>query len=265
MKQSCVCLPVLATYLFQHECTCPILSLMPSEPSHCKKCPHHRRRQHRHRHLLHPHLRLATRSCAEMRRNSSSFWLSLCAPCAAPPTGEPEPRLSPPISGARFHPTPGSGLAQPLHRIHCSCHLLHVMEEDLKRHDIPLVFTRLLHEVMFASNAFTFYNGVSPYNALYGRQPAMLHDLPALDHEQETETSDHTREEVIRKVSLEAITQATAVAKSNKALRANTSITGQHYYREGGLVDYHRPTTTKDDWDGWNGLSRCQTTLTGVR
>ena len=37
MKQSCACLPVLATYLFQHECTCPILSLVPSEPSHCKK------------------------------------------------------------------------------------------------------------------------------------------------------------------------------------------------------------------------------------
>ena len=96
-------------------------------------------------------------------------------------------------------------------------HLLHVMEEDLKRHDIPLVFTRLLHEAMFASNAFTFYNGVSPYNALYGRQPAMLPDLPVLDHEQETETSDHTREEIIRKVSLEAITQATAVAKANRA------------------------------------------------
>ena len=52
---------------------------------------------------------------------------------------------------------------------------------------------------------------------------------------------------------MEAITQATAVAKANRALRAKTSITGQHYYREGDLVDYHRPTTTKDDWGGWNG------------
>ena len=87
----------------------------------------------------------------------------------------------------------------------------------------------------------------------YGRQPAMLPDLPALDYEHETDTSDHTREEVIRRVSLEAITQATAVAKANRALRTKTSITGQHYYREGDLVDYHRPTTTKDDWGGWNG------------
>ena len=35
-------------------------------------------------------------------------------------------------------------------------HLLHVMEEELKRHDIPVVFTRLLHEALFVSNAFTF-------------------------------------------------------------------------------------------------------------
>ena len=35
-------------------------------------------------------------------------------------------------------------------------HLLRVMEEELKRHDIPVVFTRLLHEALFVSNAFTF-------------------------------------------------------------------------------------------------------------
>ena len=98
-------------------------------------------------------------------------------------------------------------------------HLQHVMEEDLKRQYIPLVIPRLLHEAMFASSAFTFYNGVSPYSALYGRQPAMLPDLPVPDREQETETTDHSREELIRRVSLEAITQATAVAKANRALR----------------------------------------------
>eukprot|EP00959_Pyramimonas_sp_CCMP1952_P017549 372401-Pyramimonas_sp.AAC.1 len=57
-------------------------------------------------------------------------------------------------------------------------HLLHVMEAELNRLDIPPVFTRLLHEALFAANAFTFYSEVSPYNALIGRQPAMLPDLP---------------------------------------------------------------------------------------
>ena len=91
------------------------------------------------------------------------------------------------------------------------------------------MFTRLLHEAMFVSSAFTFYNGVAPCNALHGRQPACLPDLPVLDHEQTTETSDHSREKKIRQVSLDAITQATAVAKTNRALRMNTTMIGQHY------------------------------------
>eukprot|EP00959_Pyramimonas_sp_CCMP1952_P282048 5895126-Pyramimonas_sp.AAC.1 len=63
----------------------------------------------------------------------------------------------------------------------------------------------------------------------------MLPDLPALDHEQQTETSYHSREQTIRRVSIKAVTQATAVAESNRALRTITTITGQHYYGEGDL------------------------------
>eukprot|EP00959_Pyramimonas_sp_CCMP1952_P073625 1538812-Pyramimonas_sp.AAC.1 len=61
------------------------------------------------------------------------------------------------------------------------------MEAELNRLDIPFVFPRLLHEALFAACAFTFYNEMSPYNALF--------DLPILDHEQPTETSDHSREQ----------------------------------------------------------------------
>eukprot|EP00959_Pyramimonas_sp_CCMP1952_P052373 1094847-Pyramimonas_sp.AAC.1 len=73
----------------------------------------------------------------------------------------------------------------------------------------------------------------------------MFPDLPALGHEQPTDTSVHTREQTIRR--------ATAVAKTNRALRAAQTITGQNSYDEGDLVDYHRPTTAKDDRGGWNG------------
>eukprot|EP00959_Pyramimonas_sp_CCMP1952_P419441 8785405-Pyramimonas_sp.AAC.1 len=69
-------------------------------------------------------------------------------------------------------------------------HLLHVVEAELDR---------LLHEALFAANAFTYYNKVPLYNALFGRQPAMLPDLPVLDHEQPTETSEHYREQTIRR------------------------------------------------------------------
>eukprot|EP00959_Pyramimonas_sp_CCMP1952_P430620 9018919-Pyramimonas_sp.AAC.1 len=75
----------------------------------------------------------------------------------------------------------------------------------------------------------------------------MLPDLPVLDHEQSTETSDHSRGQAIREVRIEAIKQATAVVKTNHALRIKTIVTGQHYYDGGDLVDYHRPTTTKGD------------------
>eukprot|EP00959_Pyramimonas_sp_CCMP1952_P217513 4548832-Pyramimonas_sp.AAC.1 len=78
----------------------------------------------------------------------------------------------------------------------------------------------------------------------------MVPDMPVLDHEGQTETSYHNREHTIRRVSIEAITQATTVAKTSRALLTKTTITGQHCYKEGDIVDYHRPTTTKDDWGG---------------
>eukprot|EP00959_Pyramimonas_sp_CCMP1952_P264218 5525189-Pyramimonas_sp.AAC.1 len=114
-------------------------------------------------------------------------------------------------------------------------HLLHV----------PLVFTRLLHEALLAASAFTFYS-----------EPAVLRDLPVLDHEQSTETSHCSREQAIRRVCIEAITQATAVARTNRALRTKTTSTGQHYYDEGDLFDYHRPKTTKDHREA--GMARSQ-------
>eukprot|EP00959_Pyramimonas_sp_CCMP1952_P088303 1847364-Pyramimonas_sp.AAC.1 len=114
------------------------------------------------------------------------------------------------------------------------------MEAEPNRLDIPLLFTRLLHEALFAANAFTCYNEVSPYNALFGRQPAMPCSGPRAAGGN------------IRSFSL---TDNTQVAKTNRVSRTKTTITGQHYNDEGDLVDYHRPTTAKDDWGGWNGPS----------
>ena len=106
-------------------------------------------------------------------------------------------------------------------------HTMHHIEQELKERDIPLQFTRLLSEAVFACNAFTFYNECSPYNALLGRQPACLPDLPTPDFEQKTDTSGHEREAQIRAVSIEAITQATAVAKTLRALKDKTHIPGE--------------------------------------
>ena len=58
-------------------------------------------------------------------------------------------------------------------------HVMHLTEEELKRHDTTIPFKRLYLEALFVVNAFTFYNGVFPYNAHTGRQPPFL---PDLDH-----------------------------------------------------------------------------------
>eukprot|EP00959_Pyramimonas_sp_CCMP1952_P418069 8759087-Pyramimonas_sp.AAC.1 len=55
-----------------------------------------------------------------------------------------------------------------------------MIEEELNRRNIP-VFTRVLAEGIFVTNAFKFYNGVSPYHAHTGREPSFLPDLDTLD------------------------------------------------------------------------------------
>ena len=47
--------------------------------------------------------------------------------------------------------------------------------------------------------------------------------------------------------------QSTAVAKINRALKTQTTIDGSRIYKPGDLIDYHRPTATKDEHGGWNG------------
>ena len=99
-------------------------------------------------------------------------------------------------------------------------------------------------------NAFSFYDGASPYNALTGRQPACLPDLENVDFPKEGEDRSGLREERIRQASISAITQSTAVAKVNRAVDTKTTRDGSHY-KPGQLIDYHRPTMDKDSHDGW--------------
>eukprot|EP00959_Pyramimonas_sp_CCMP1952_P100724 2107086-Pyramimonas_sp.AAC.1 len=73
-----------------------------------------------------------------------------------------------------------------------------MIEEELNRHNIPAVFTRVLAEGIFVTNAFTFYNGVSPRQAHAGRQPSFLPDLDTLDFRKGPETSGHERERRVR-------------------------------------------------------------------
>ena len=90
---------------------------------------------------------------------------------------------------------------------------MHLIEEDLKRYGLSIPFSRLLGEGIFVCNAFSFYNGVTPYNAFTGRQPPFLPDLQNLDFDQEGENTNGERKRRIRLSGIEAISQSTVVCK----------------------------------------------------
>ena len=72
-----------------------------------------------------------------------------------------------------------------------------MIEEEPKRHGTTIPFSRLYAEAIFVGNAFSFYSGVSPYNAHTGRQPACLPDLENIDFPKGGEGSDGFSEQRI--------------------------------------------------------------------
>ena len=130
---------------------------------------------------------------------------------------------------------------------------MHKIEASCNRLNSEISFSRLLAEGVFVCNAFSFYNGVSPYNALFGRQPNCLPDLQNIDFDDKGTDTDGQREHRIRISALEAITQATCENKIKTALNAKTTPDGTHLYHPGEEVDYYRKPSHKDDTDSWHG------------
>ena len=139
-------------------------------------------------------------------------------------------------------------------------HAMHIMHEELERHDVQLRIESLLAQAVFFTNAFTFINGVSPINAHSGRQPPCLPDLPNLDFEDQEEGEEllGERERRVREAGLAAIIQSTATAKINRALKARTTADGFKLYQAGQLVDYYRQPEGrgKKEMSGWHGPYR---------
>ena len=122
----------------------------------------------------------------------------------------------------------------------------------MKRSIVQLTSKRYLADCIFACSAFALYCGASPRNALTRRPPAILPDLDAPDLPKEQATGGE-REAAMQPVGMEAITQATAVAKTDRAPRATTAGNGARLCREGDMLDYDRPTATSGDHGGWKG------------
>ena len=61
-------------------------------------------------------------------------------------------------------------------------HTMHCVEEQASREGLLIANVMLLSSSVFAGNAFISVGGSTPYQALYGRQPAMLPPLPDSDN-----------------------------------------------------------------------------------
>ncbi|CAE7353799.1 RE1 [Symbiodinium sp. CCMP2592] len=134
---------------------------------------------------------------------------------------------------------------------------MHVMQEQLDREGLVYTFPSLLAEAIFAGNALTHVGGSTPYQAVYGRQPAMLPALDAPDHQDHESISaagDRQRAS-IRHAALQAMIQATSLARLNRAAHTRTSPDSTREYQAEDLVDVYRKPTSKDA-SGWVGPYR---------
>ena len=130
---------------------------------------------------------------------------------------------------------------------------LHCLDSQLIREGINSNMEDLLAEAVFAGNSLVHVGGVTPYQCIYGRTPAMLPPLPEevdVSGAELDELSDRTRHK-IRTAALEAMIQATSLARTSRAIRSRAIAATEVVYRKGDLVDYHRPTTK--DVSGWRG------------
>ena len=134
---------------------------------------------------------------------------------------------------------------------------LHRTESQLRKEDIRATFDQVLATTIFMKNSLTVINSSTPYQALLGRQPAMLppleggHAGQCHDHAR-VETNEHNRARV-REIAAINIIEATAQQRLERVDRSNSrpAIELQEY-KPHDLVDIWFEPQNKDQ-KGWRG------------
>jgi len=159
---------------------------------------------------------------------------------------------------ARFIERRGELLRQHLHKI----------DSQLESEGIINVpFKDRLSEAVFAGNALLTVNHTTPYNAVYGRVPALLpspgsyHDAHIAGRDGLRMPSNPVSSQRLREISIQKMIEGTAQARINQASRAKTQPPVQaEQWRVGDLVDFHTKQTNKDV-SGWVGPATIVNTL----
>ena len=98
-------------------------------------------------------------------------------------------------------------------------HNLHTTDEQLMAEVILqfIPFPHRLSNCVFAGNALISVNGVTPYNAVYGRQPTMLPDLDS-----EVPGGIHGHVQRVREICIQKMIEGTAADRVRRALNTKT-------------------------------------------
>ena len=123
-------------------------------------------------------------------------------------------------------------------------HAMHCAEEQLMREGLTVQMSDLLAECVCAGNSMVSWNGATPYNARFGRQPRMLPDMLAMPDDSAGIGRNMHR---LREVALQRIIEATAIARINRAMKTAVRPSAQALdYQPDELVEFWRQQSTKD-------------------
>ena len=140
---------------------------------------------------------------------------------------------------------------------------LHRCDEQLKLEaisDVP--FSERLSNCVFAGNAMLSVNDATPYNAVYGRAPALLPSLEFINQEGELASPNLTHINRARQIAVTAIVEGSARNRVLRALSTKTLPAGEtQNLQVDDEVEFYRPPSTKDV-SGWQGPARVTDTST---
>ena len=133
----------------------------------------------------------------------------------------------------------------------------HRTEQQLIKEEVRCTFEQVLAIVTFMKNALTVINSSTPYQALFGRQPAMLPPLegghPGQVLAQSRVETNSKNEARVREVAAINIIEATAEARLERVDRYNTRGAMElQDLKPSDIVDIWFEPSTKD-MVGWRG------------
>ena len=106
---------------------------------------------------------------------------------------------------------------------------------------------------MFAGNALTSVNDSTPYNAVFGRTPAILPIFEIINEDGEMSPLTDRMVHRVRELAVAAMVEGTAHKRVLTALRSRSLPSGESQMLAlGDAVDYYRPPGNKDV-SGWVG------------